>query len=51
VPQFVVALSYKREGRGFDSRRYHWKVSLTSFRPYYDTGVDSDSEKIKGNVS
>jgi len=25
----VEALGYKSEGRGFDSRWYHWNVSLT----------------------
>jgi len=27
--QFVEALHYKSEGRGFDSRWYHWNFSLT----------------------
>jgi hypothetical protein len=29
VAQLVEALRCKLEGRGFDSRRYHWKFSLT----------------------
>ena len=29
VAQFVEALSYKSEGRGFDSRLCHWNFSLT----------------------
>ena len=40
--QLVEALRYKPEGRGFDSRWYHWNFSLTqSFRPHYSPGVDS----------
>ena len=29
VAQLVEALHYKLEGRGFDSRWYHWNFSLT----------------------
>ena len=29
VAQFVEELCYKPEGRGFDSRWYHWNVRLT----------------------
>jgi hypothetical protein len=29
VAQLVEALRYKPEGRGFDSRWYHWNFSLT----------------------
>jgi hypothetical protein len=29
VAQLVEALRYKSEGRGFDSRSYHWNFSLT----------------------
>jgi len=29
VAQLVEALLYKTEGRGFDSRWYHWNLSLT----------------------
>ena len=29
MAQFVEALCYKQEGRGFDSRWCHWKFSLT----------------------
>jgi hypothetical protein len=36
------ALSYKPEGRGFDSWRGHCDFSLTySFRPHYGSGVDA----------
>jgi hypothetical protein len=44
----LVALRYKPEGGGFDSRWCHWNFSLTqSFRPHYDPGFDSASN---GNV-
>jgi hypothetical protein len=37
----VEALRYKPEGRGFDSRWYHWIFSLTqSIRSHYGPGVD-----------
>ena len=29
VAQLVEAVHYKPEGRGFDSRWYHWNASLT----------------------
>jgi hypothetical protein len=29
MAQLVEALRYKPEGRGFDSRLYHWNFSLT----------------------
>jgi hypothetical protein len=29
LAQLVEALRYKSEGRGFDSRLYHWNLSLT----------------------
>ena len=45
VAQLVEALRYKPEGRGFDSRWCHWILSLTSFRPHYDPGVDSASNR------
>ena len=46
VAQFVEAVRYKSEGRGFDSRRCHLKFSLTeSFRPRYGLGVDSASKR------
>jgi len=46
VAQLVEALRYKLEGRGFDSRWCHWNFSLTwSFRPHYDPGVDSASNR------
>ena len=44
VAYLVEALSYKSEGRGFDSRWRHWNFSLTkSVRPPYGPGVDSAS--------
>ena len=44
--QFVEALRYKSEGRGFDFRWCHYNFSLTlSFRPHYGPGVDSASNK------
>jgi len=44
VAQFVEALRYKPEGRGFDSRWCHWNFLLTQFfRPHYGPGVDSAS--------
>ena len=46
VTQLVKALRYKSEGRGFDSRWCHWNFSFTySFRPHYDPGVDSASNR------
>jgi hypothetical protein len=42
----VEALRYKPEGRGIDSRWYHWNFSLSeSFRPHYGHGVDSASNR------
>jgi hypothetical protein len=39
-------LRYTPEGRGFNSRWYHWNISLTqSFRPYYGPGVDSATNR------
>ena len=39
VVQFVEALSYKPEGRGYGSRWCHWNFSLTwSIRPHYGLG-------------
>ena len=29
MTQLVEALRYKPEGRGFDTRWYHWNLSLT----------------------
>jgi len=29
VVQFIEALCYNSEGRGFDSRWCHWNISLT----------------------
>jgi len=46
VAQFVDALRYKPEGRGFYSRWCPWNVSLISFfRPHYGPGVDSASKR------
>jgi hypothetical protein len=37
---------YLPEGRGFDSRWFHWNFSLgSSFRPHYGPGVDSASKR------
>jgi len=36
----VKALQYKSEGRWFNSRRYHWNFSLTSFRSHCGPGLD-----------
>jgi len=44
--QVVEALSYKTEGRVFDSRRCHRNFSITeSFRPQYGFRVDSASNR------
>jgi hypothetical protein len=41
VAQLVVALRYKPERRGFESRWCHWNFLLTlSFRSHYGPGVD-----------
>jgi hypothetical protein len=46
VAQLVEALCYKPVGRRFDSRLCHWNFSLPqSFRPHYDPGVDSASNR------
>ena len=46
VAQLVETLRYKPEGRGLDSRWFHWNISLTqSFRPHYGPGVDSGSNR------
>ena len=46
VTQFVEALRYELEGRGFDSRWCRRNFSLTySFRPHYGPGVDSASSR------
>jgi hypothetical protein len=46
VAQLVGVLRYKHEGRGFDSRWYHWNFSLTqSFQPNYGVGFDSASTR------
>jgi hypothetical protein len=48
VAGLVDALRYKSKVRGFDSRWFHWNISLTySFRPHYGTGVDSVSNRNK----
>jgi hypothetical protein len=40
------ALRYKPEGRGFDSRKCHWILSVTqSFLPHNGPGVDSASNR------
>jgi hypothetical protein len=41
-----MVMSYKSEGRWFDSRLCHWNFSLTSsFRSHYGSGVDSASNR------
>ena len=46
VAQIVEALRYEPEGRGFDSRWFHWNFSLTySFRPHYGPWFDSASNR------
>ena len=46
VVQLVEALRNKPEGHGFDSWWFHWNFSLNwSFRPHYDPGVDSASNR------
>jgi hypothetical protein len=45
VAQFVEAMHYMSEGRGVDSRWYHWNFSLTSSRPYFGPGIDSASNR------
>jgi len=46
VAQLVVALRYKSEGRGFNSRWRHWNFPfMSSFRPDYGPGVDSASNR------
>jgi len=45
VAEFVEALGYTSEGRGFDSRWCHWNFSLTqSFQPHYGSGFDLASD-------
>jgi len=42
VSQWVEALGYNLEGRGFNSRSSCWYLSLTkSFLPHYGSGVES----------
>jgi len=44
----VEVLRYMPEDRGFESRWFHWKFSLTySFRPHYGPGVDSASNRTE----
>ena len=44
--QWVEALRYKPEGRGFDFRWCRWNFSLiSSFRPQYGSGADSASNR------
>ena len=45
LAQMVEVLRYKPEGCGFYSRLCHWNLSLTYFRTYYGTGVDSASNR------
>ena len=47
----VKALCYKPEGRGFDSRWWHWNFSvIQSFRPHCGPGVDSASNRNEYQV-
>jgi len=49
VAQLVEALRYKPEGRGFDSRWYHWNFSLTqSFRPLTEMSTRNISLGVGG---
>jgi len=44
--QSIETLRYMPEGRGFDSRWYHWNFALTkSFRWHYGPGIDSASNR------
>ena len=46
VTQLVGALRYKAEARGFDSWWRDWDFLFTSsFRPHYDPGIDSVSDR------
>jgi len=46
VVQLVEALRYKQEGRWFDFRWCHWKLSLTQFfQTHYGPGADSTSNR------
>jgi len=46
VAQFVEALLYKSDGRGFGSRWCPWNFALIySFSPHYGPGVDSASNR------
>jgi hypothetical protein len=45
VARMVEPLRCNPEGRGFDSRWSHWDFSVTSFRPHYDLGIDSSSNR------
>ena len=46
MAQLVEPLRYKLGGRGFDSRRCHWKFSLKqSFRSHCGPEVDSASNR------
>jgi hypothetical protein len=46
VAKLVEALRYNSEGRGFDSRCWHWNFSLIyPFGPHYGPAVDSASKR------
>jgi len=48
VAQLVEALSYKPDGRGFNSRWCHWNFSVTHFfLPHYGLEVDSAPNRNK----
>ena len=51
VAQLFEVLCCSPEGRGFDSRWFHWNFSLTySFWPHYGPGVDSASNRNEYQV-
>jgi hypothetical protein len=37
----VMALRYKSDGPGIDSRLCHWNFQTYSFLPFHDPGVES----------
>jgi hypothetical protein len=41
VAQLVEALRYKSEGRGFDSRWWHWNFFIDIILPHYGPAVDA----------
>ena len=45
MAQMVGALRYKPEGRGFDSRWFHWNFSSLILVAAYGLGFDSVSDR------